>query len=50
MLAPWDSIPTASVTIGDLVIQHHKEESNEMYDDKENASNQVLSKIQKLEG
>jgi hypothetical protein len=50
MLATWDSIPTASVTIDNLMIQHHKEESNEMYVDKENASNQGLSKIQKLEG
>jgi hypothetical protein len=34
MLATWDSIPTASVTIDNLMIQHH-EESNEMYDEKE---------------
>jgi hypothetical protein len=40
MLATWDSIPTA--TIDNLRIQHHN--------DKENASNQALSKIQKLEG
>jgi hypothetical protein len=25
MLATWDSIPTASVTIDNLMIQHHKE-------------------------
>jgi hypothetical protein len=39
MLATWDSNPTASVTIDNLMIQHHKEESSEMYKPKSKSVN-----------